>query len=378
MVRICFLIRQLNEGGAQRQLATLVKGLDRSKFNISVMTLYAGGQFCEEIKRLDHVNYICLEKGGRWDVFPFLFRLIRQARKLNPDLLHSYLCTANCLSMFLKLFMPKTRMIFGVRASNMDLSRYDWLARYVYRLECFLSRFADCIIVNSEAGYEHAVSQGFPRMSMNVVPNGIDIERFKPDRQSGLRMREEWGVGEKEILIGLVGRLDPMKDHPTFLKAASLLVNKIEHVRFVCLGTGPKPYRDELVATGNTLGLSDRIFWMNPRSDMPSVYNAFDIVTSSSSFGEGFPNVIGEAMACGVPCVVTKVGDSSRVVGDTGIVVPPNNPKALAEGWSQILTEDKKQAALQARLRIQNNFSVNQLAQRTEKVLSGTLQLMLT
>jgi len=376
MINIVFIIRSLNYGGAERQLVNLAKDLNREKFNPTILTFYSG-PLEQELKEAN-VPTIWLEKKGRWDVFGFLFRLYRQLAALKPDVIHGYLTVQNILTIFLKPVFPGVRMVFGVRASNMDLSRYDWLTRLMDSLESFLSRYADLVIVNSKAGFTYSLGQGFPEKKMILIPNGIDTERFKPDKAGGLRVRNEWGIQEGTVLIGLVGRLDPMKDHPTFLKAASLLVKKMKPVHFVCLGTGPAAYRNEIVALGNELGLSDHISWMDPRSDMPSVYNGFDIVSSSSCFGEGFPNVIGEAMACGVPCVVTDVGDSSRVVGNTGIVVPPDNPEALAAGWIKCMTEDNKETGTKTRLRIQNNFSLNQLVKHTEEVLSDTLQLMLT
>jgi glycosyltransferase involved in cell wall biosynthesis len=368
MISICFLIRQLNEGGAQRQLLTLLKGMDKAKYDISVLSFYEGGYFSEEIKEIPNIKYISLKKRGRWDVFVFLYHLNRQLRQICPDILHAYMDAPNCLSIFLKPFMPKTRMVWGVRASNMDLSRYNWLPRTVYRFECFLSRFADLIIVNSKAGCEHAALQGFPANKMVVIPNGIDTEKFKPGPIRA-RMRSEWGKKDGDILIGLIGRLDPMKDHPTFLKAASLIAKNKENVRFVCVGNGPESYKNKLIALGNKLGLTNRLLWLDFRDDISKVYNALDLVCSSSSFGEGFPNVIGEAMASGVPCVVTDVGDSPWIVGDTGVVVPPDNPKALAEGLLKCLNKENEETSIQARLRIEKNFSLKNLVERTESVL---------
>lgn len=368
MTNIVFIIRSLHYGGAERQLVNLVKGLNKEKFNPTVLHFYSGPLKSELVEA--KVSVISMEKKGRWEVFGFLLRLYRLIKNLKPDVIHGYLTLPSILTILLKPVFPRARAVIGVRASNMDLSRYDWLARLTDSLLCFLSRFADLVIVNSKAGYEYSLGKGFPEKKMVMIPNGIDTERFKPDRESGLRLRTEWKVQKKKVLIGLVGRLDPMKDHPTFLKAAALLAKKREDVHFICLGTGPKSYESQLIHMGKELGLSGRITWLAPRSDMPAVYNAFDIVTSSSSFGEGFPNVIGEAMACQVPCVVTDVGDSPWIVGEAGIVVPPNDPKALSTGWTRCLSQDKNEAASKARFRIEDNFSLHHLIQRTEKVLS--------
>ena len=132
----------------------------------------------------------------------------------------------NILTTCIKPIFPRARVVWGVRASNVDLDRYDWLSRLSYRIECLLSRFTDLTICNSRAGMEHAAAHGFPRERMTVIPNGIDTEHFKPDAAARERIRAEWGIAEKEMLIGLVARLDPMKDHPTFFHAAAMLARR--------------------------------------------------------------------------------------------------------------------------------------------------------
>ena len=367
MINIVFIIRALNYGGAERQLVNLVKAMDKEKFNPTVLSFYSGPLAQELIK--GNVRTIALEKKGRWDALGFLWRLYRTIKALKPNAIHGYLAFPNVLTIMLKPFFPKTKMVFGLRASNVDYSRYDKVTQAMDSIQSYLSRFADLIIVNSKAGFKHALGKGFPEKKMMVIPNGIDTERFKPNPEAGLSVRHEWGVKDDEILIGVVGRLDRNKDHPTFLNAASLLAKQNANVRFLCLGTGPEEYRKKLLALEGSLDLSNRVIWSNTRSDMPAVFNALDI-SCSSSITEGFSNIIGEAMACGVPCVVTDVGDSSYIVGETGIVVPPSDPEALMAGWIECMNKDKKEKSKQARSRIQNNFSLPHLIQRTENALS--------
>jgi glycosyltransferase involved in cell wall biosynthesis len=364
---ITFLIRSLNYGGSEGQLVALARELHERRHRVVVVVFYPGGPLEKELREAG-VAVRGLDKRGRWDLAGFLLRLVRLLHEEKPDVLHGYLGSPNILTVLLKPIFPRTRMVWGVRASNMDLDRYDWLARLHYKVERRLSRFADLIVVNSRAGLNHAIANGFPKNKMVVVPNGLDTKRFSPDPEARRRVRAEWGVAESEELIGLVGRLDPMKDHPTFLRAAALLVRERGNVRFVCVGDGPADYRRELHALGEGLGLAQRLIWAGARGDMPAVYNALDIATSAS-YGEGFPNVVGEAMACGVPCVATDVGDSASIVGETGVVVPPKNPEALATGWKISLGRDRSEMALKARLRVEENFSVERLVERTEKAI---------
>jgi glycosyltransferase involved in cell wall biosynthesis len=211
---------------------------------------------------------------------------------------------------------------------------------------------------------------------MVVIPNGIDTKRFKPDSEARAKVRSQWGISEHTILIGLVGRLHPMKDHLTFLKAAALLSKQQQDVQFVCVGTGLEDYAQELYRLAQEFGISEKVIWAGACADMPAVYNALDIASSSSSYGEGFANVIGEAMACEVPCVVTDVGDSAWIVENTGIVVSPQNPEALANGWSLLIKQQQyKDAALKSktRSRIVSEFSCNKLVQNVADVLNQTL-----
>jgi glycosyltransferase involved in cell wall biosynthesis len=259
----------------------------------------------------------------------------------------------------------------------MDVNRYDWLAGLSLRLSVFLSRFPNAIIANSIAGKEFHRSIGYSTSRMMVVANGIDTDRFKPDHSAGLRVRDEWGIDEKTVLIGLVGRLDPMKDHTTFLQAVKIFDQKECSVCFVCIGDGKDPYKSEIHSLCRRLGLNGSLIWTGERYDVIAVYNAMDIVTSSSSFGEGFPNVIGEAMACGVPCVVTDVGDSAIIVGETGIIVPPKDPQALADGWRSMLKRlnDKSSSIKEmARARIVSHYSSEIFIQKTSRMFLGLLR----
>lgn len=369
MIRICFLTRMLDEGGAQRQLVTLIENLDSTRFDTYVMTFYDGGRFCEQVKRMPHVNYVCLRKRGRWDIVRFSIALYRQLRRIRPELLHGYMPMANCLAALLKPFLRNTRVVWGLRASDMDYSKYDRLSRCQHRLERLLAPSADLIIVNSYSGLEHAAAHGYPRDRMRVVPNGIDVGRFHPNPEARVKIRREWGIKDHEVLVGLVGRVDPMKDLPTFLNAAAVFAQARDDSRFAIVGDGPEDYRRQVVEHSGRLGIAHRLIWAGSRPDMPDVYNAFDLACSSS-VTEGFPNAVGEAMACGIPCVVTNVGDSARIVHDATLVVPPRDPRALADAWRECLGRRTEQTARQARSRIQELFSVKNLVQQTEAALN--------
>jgi len=374
---VFFLIRSLNIGGTERQLVELVKGLDKTRFKVTVGIFYNEGALIEEIEGIPGIHVISLNKRGRWDLARFICRFIKILTTLKPHILYSFLPDANLVGLISGRITRVKQIVWGVRASNMDVSRYDWLAGLSLRLSVFLSRFPNAIIANSVAGLRFHKDIGYKTERMKVIPNGIDTKLFKPDHPSGFRLRDEWGIDEKTVSIGLMGRLDPMKDHTTFLRAVKIFNQEERSVRFVCVGDGKEPYKSEIHSLCRKLGLNGSLIWTGERYDMIVVYNAMDIVTSSSSFGEGFPNVIGEAMACGVPCVVTDVGDSAIIVGETGIVVPPKDPQALADGWRSMLKRlnDKSSSIKEmARARIVSHYSSEIFIQKTSRVFLGLLR----
>ena len=363
-INLTFLVRSLDYGGAQRQLVTLAKALDQDRFDVTVISFYSGQPLEKELAN-SGVRFISLEKRGRWDVLGFLRRLIHQVRVIRPDVLHGYLDIPNLLALFIKPFVH-ARVVWGIRAAEIDLRQYDWLVWLAAQLERIFARFADLIIVNSVAGFERHVSRGFPPRKMVVIPNGIDTDMFKPDREAGAKLRAEWLISEHTRLIGTVGRLDPMKDLPVFLQTAALLSLKRNDVRFACVGPGPASYVLKLQELANELGIADEVIWPGARADISAVYNALDAFCSSS-YGESFSNAIGEAMACGVPCVVTDVGDSASIVGECGIVVPPRNPGALAAGLISSLEPNRSEIERNARTRIVEHFSVQKMLKLTEE-----------
>jgi glycosyltransferase involved in cell wall biosynthesis len=374
-IHIFFLLRSLNIGGTERQLMELVKGLDSNHFDITVGLFYNEGALIEEIKSMPWIHVVSLNKSGRWDIIRFILRFIKLLKTLQPDILYSFLPDANLLGLISGKIARVRRIVWGVRASNMDVGRYDWLARMSLRLSAFLSRFPDAIITNSVAGKEFHRSIGYSTNRMMVVPNGIDTDRFKPDHSVGLRVRDKWNIDEEKITIGLVGRLDPMKDHTTFLQAVKIFDQEKCSVRFVCIGDGKEPYKSEIHSLCSALGLNGFLIWAGEGYDMVAVYNAMDMITSSS-FSEGFSNVIGEGMACGVPCVVTDVGDSAIIVGETGIVVPPKDPQALADGWRSMLKRlnDKSYSINEmARARIVSHYNSEILIQKTSRMFLSLL-----
>lgn len=342
--KLIFLARSLDHGGAERQLTVLATRLRAMGYEVKVVVFYPGGALEAELLAAD-VPVYSLDKRGRWELKAFIGRMLRFFESQGSAIVHGYLPVPNLMTLLIKFWVPRTRVVFGVRASNLEPGREDRVSRWVFALEQRWSRYADLIIANSQAGREHHLRRGFPADKLRVIPNGIDTDRFQPNPEARAALRAEWGIPENTVVIGLVGRLDPMKDHRTFLRAAARFSRNHSEVRFVCIGGGEAGLRAQLRSYAHELCIEDKLLWLMPRDDMQFVYPAFDLLTSASAYGEGFSNAIGEAMACGVPCVVTDVGDSAWIVGDTGIVVPARSPELMMNAWETLLARRQAEQA---------------------------------
>jgi glycosyltransferase involved in cell wall biosynthesis len=362
--RIVFVIRSLGVGGAERQLIELATRLQARRWDVAIVTFYSGGALWSEALHRN-ISVRSLEKRGRWDVAGFLVRLIRELRRHNPAIIHSYLTDANVVTGVIKSFLRPSRIVWGVRQAAVDYSHYDSLAGLSFRLSCRLSRRADLVICNSTAAARHHIESGFPADRTLVVPNGIDTERFRPNEASRHRLRAEWKIEVGERLIGIIGRLDRLKGHDTFLRAAALFHRTDPSARFVCVGRGTPVDQNRLHGLADELGIAHRVLWID-FEDSAAVYNALDIMTLAST-SESFPNVVGEAMATNTPCVVTDVGDARAIVGQAGIVIPPEDPAALAAAWSALASNQVQVCG--GRARIEQTFSLEALASNTERAL---------
>jgi glycosyltransferase involved in cell wall biosynthesis len=279
--------------------------------------------------------------------------------------------TSNLVAAILKPLHPQ-RVVWGLRASDLDLSQYDWLAQASSWLEARLSKTVDLIITNSTAGRRHAVSIGFPPGAIHVINNGFDIERWQRDPDAGARFRTIHELPANAPLVGLVARLDPLKGHRLFLEAAARLSDSQPGTHFVLVGAGPAALKAELQAFAHRLCPQLPVHWIGGQADMVPVYSALDCLVSASS-SEGFPNVIAEAMACGLRPVVTDVGDSRDIVGSCGWVVPPGNAARMAGAIAEALSANRSSRPDPV-VHIRTMYGLERLIDRSEALLGPELQ----
>jgi glycosyltransferase involved in cell wall biosynthesis len=371
-LRLLLLSRALTIGGSERQLVQLAAGLSERGHVTTLSTFYGGDAFLESLVGT-RVALCSFGKRGRWDLRRFLLRVRSEIHRLKPDVIYTFLPPANVAIAAMRTFLPRHGLIWGVRASNLDLARYDALSRLVINVERRLSGVPDVIIANSEAGRRHAVAQGFPARRLQVVPNGIDTSRFRPfDLERRRAARVALDLPSDTLTIGIVARLDPMKDLENFFQALSRVTAQRKVSAVIAgppVGAGRR-LLEEIVAN---LGIAGHLRWLGPVRDVRQVYAALDLLCLPSAFGEGFPNVLGEAMACGLPCVVTDVGDCRSILGESGMVVPPSNPEALAQALlsasDHTTTTTDRHLIQRLRQRVIDHYSVERMITRTEELL---------
>jgi glycosyltransferase involved in cell wall biosynthesis len=369
------LITSLHVGGAQMHLYKTLCHFDRRRFDSTVISLITPGKVGEMLAR-EGIRVLSLDMAkGRPSLTGF-WKLVVLLKKLRPTLLQTHLYHADLLGFLAGKIAGVPFIFWNIRQSNMDFSRYRQTTARTVRLCAALSTWVDKILVNSYAGLEHHANLGYNRRKMLVVPNGFDPEQFRPLPAQRASVRQELHLSHQARLVGMTARFDPQKDHTTFFQAASMVARCEPQAYFLLAGHGLEPHNPEVQFLIKSSGLAPaRVRLLGERSDMPRLMAGLDVYVSSSAFGEGFPNAIGEAMACGVPCVVTDVGDSALIVGDTGMVAPPRQPELLTRGILEILNLPggarlSKSAA--ARQRILQNFTISSVVRRLESLYEQT------
>lgn len=345
-------------------LYKLLSSMDNQVFHHDVISLTDVGAVGKKINSLGvPVQSLKMCRGipDPWA----LVKLMTILKRSKPDVIQTWMYHSDLIGGLAAKFTGKPPVCWGIRHSNLDPSLNKSMTIWVAKLCAYLSRWLPSMIVCcSNSSKQVHYSLGYALDKMIVIPNGFDLEAFRPNSDAISLVRDELGLCEDAFLIGLVGRFDPLKDHKNFILAAEKLLQIKPDVHFVLCGNLVDWDNSELSSLIDRYNVRSSFHLLGARQDIPILTAAFDIATSSSS-GEGFPNVIGEAMACGVPCVVTDVGDSAFIVGSTGIVVPPCDPNALADAWLKLINmkhAERNRLGESARQRIKEHFSLSEIA----------------
>jgi glycosyltransferase involved in cell wall biosynthesis len=362
---LCLAIRSLNIGGAERQFIELVKHLDKEKYDITVCTMY-GGTLENELLAIPEITHINLAKNGRFDLFAFKRNYDELLNKIDPDIIYSFMGEMNLFSLWCK---PKSsKVIWGIRASNMDLRKYGIVSQLIFWLQKIFSHKVSKIISNSFAAITFLQDNGFNMSKALVVNNGIDTHRFQFNKEKRAHFRSQLDLPKDAIVLGTVARIDPMKGYDILSEATVKLLEKHSTLFIVAVGDGDQNIKEQCQQS-MPASVAQRFLWLGKRTDVENIYSGFDIFVSASKFGEGFSNVIAEAMSCGLPCVVTDVGDNSIIVGDMGMVVKADDSEELYQAISTILHQNYTEQRSQRVNRIRENFSIRDMVVKTESII---------
>jgi glycosyltransferase involved in cell wall biosynthesis len=369
-MRVMHVITGLSTGGAETMLLKLLSAASGNIDHV-VVSLGDKGTIGPRIAALG-VPIHCL---GLKRNAPNPFRALSMlplARRIDPQLIQGWMYHGNLMASMATLALrQKPPVLWNIRQTIYDLRRERWLTAKLIRFGSRLSSGPAAIIYNSQTSAHQHEELGYRAEKRVVIPNGFDCQVLRPDEAARRAVRTELGITDDTVLIGLVARYHPMKDHVGFFKAAARVVQSHPQTRFVLAGAGVSSTQSELIKGIQQNELGDRVILLGERSDIPRLNNAFDIGCSASAWGEGFSNSIGEAMACGVPCAVTDVGDSAYIVANSGFVAPPRAPEALANAIGRLIEigrSGRQQLGAKARQRIETEFSLSSIVQNYENL----------
>lgn len=365
------VITTLGPAGAETMLCQIARAMDRSRFENEVVSLTDILDLAERMEGIGvRVRTLDMKKSVPNPV-PVM-RLAQWIRESKPDVIHTWMYHANLVGALAARLAGGVPVVWGIHHSTLD-PRVDKRRTVLISRTCaFLSRkLAARIVCCSEASLRIHKKLAYAAEKLEVIPNGFDLEKIKPDPAARGSVREELGLPADTLLVGMAARFHPQKDHRNFVRAAALLCRQVPKVHFLLCGFGVTWQNSKLAKWIDEAGIRDSCHLLGVRRDMARLFAGMDIATTASLSGEAFPLVVGEAMACGTPCVVTDVGDSAMIVGDTGIVVAPGNPGALANAWRQLIDagpEVRLRLGMAARQRVQQHFALPVIVERYQAI----------
>ncbi|PSJ23339.1 glycosyl transferase family 1 [Halomonas sp. ND22Bw] len=370
-MKVLHIISSLSTGGAERALYNVLLGGLASSNESIVISLRDSGSFGGKIRELGVPVYeLGLKKG--FDVVKSALLLREVVRKVSPDIIQGWMYHGNLAATLAAKFSlaRSPYLLWNVRHSLHSVGAEKFMTRQVIRCNRWLSKKPDVILYNSGLSCRQHELFGFSSSASKVIPNGFDIEELQPCFKIGEAVRKDLRISSDVKVIGHVARYHPMKDHASFLRASVKVMSYREDV--VCLMAGRNVNLDNpTLADIVPNSLVDRFYFVGERSDIPELMRSMDVLCLSSAWGEAFPNVLGEAMALGVPCVATDVGDSRDIVGETGMVVPPLDSEALSNALLTMLDNTIDQQALlssAARARIEERYALPRVVEEYSRL----------
>ncbi len=364
-MKLMHIITSLETGGAQTVLCQLLQKFQEMGIIQTVISLKPNGEIAEQINSLNIPLY-------EFQFRPYNFleqrsNLTKVINTFHPDNIQSWLYHADFMTIFLR-DKSKTPIFWGIHHTYETRSRIKFFTRMIIKMNLLFSDIVpQKIICCSQSALESHLNIGYPKSKLVYIPNGIDTNIFKPDVNARILLRSELNLQPESKVIGYIARFHPQKDHNTFFKAANILLEQNENIHFVLAGDQVNLLNPKIGRFMLNSQYPSHFHFLGRRTDIPMITAALDVATLTSSGDEAFPLTILEAMACGIPCVSTDIGDVKETLGNAGMVIPPQNPEMLAAGWKTILDKLPEEIAkikIIGRNLVINRFTNEQMAKQ--------------
>lgn len=375
-MKILHIIVGLGVGGAEMMLKRLIEShLAKPDYRHSVISLTNIGSIGQQLQA-QGIDITELGMRSPLDVFTGLVRLRKLIRESSPDIVQSWMYHADLLGGIAARLAGNRNIIWGIHSTDVRAGgsrATTWVMHACAKLSHWVP---DTIMCVAEVSRRVHVKAGYDESRMVVVPNGLDLENLVATQQQRAALRQAYGFTDGELVIGTVGRFNPAKDYETFVRAAGILAQGHPNVRFVMIGSKLDASNEILVSWISQTGHSDRFLLLGERHDVAAHLSAIDIFCLSSR-SEALPTVVAEAMAMGVPCVATDVGDTAMLIADSGVVVPKEQPGLLAQGLAQISNMSREERILmgaRGKKRIHAEFTIECARSRFESIYHGIIK----
>ena len=349
-------------------LYKLLSRIDLNVFDPYVISLTTKGYYGDKIKALNIPVRTLRVETGKCKLFK-LVQLIKILRDIKPACVHTWMYHADLLGGVAACLSGFSSVAWSLRQSNLSLEHNKASTIRVIKVCACLSHWLPTRVLScSKRARDEHIKVGYSSKKIEIIPNGFDLNSFTPDPKAKNSVRRELGLKNSAHLIGLIGRYDSQKNHQGFIEAAFRVHRVLPEVRFLLVGHGVNTENKQIMSLISDAGLQDYFYLLGQRNDIPRMMASLDLLVSSS-WGEAFPNVLGEAMASGTPCVVTDVGDSAEIVGNTGFIVPSGDMGGLAREIIKFLKlspEARRDMGLCARERVRENYEIGEVVRRYE------------
>ncbi|HRJ52868.1 MAG TPA: glycosyltransferase [Candidatus Thiothrix moscowensis] len=371
-IRVVHIITNLSHHGSSMMLYRLMAHTDRSRFEPIVISLDRGDDFKEKISA-HGIPVHTFNMSSSLSFGAHVVKLAHMLRKLSPDILQGWQYHGNLAVSLVSKLLPKPPvLLWNVRQTVYDIEQESnsnhWAIGFLRRLTNTPAR----IIYNSWISEGQHTRLGYSEQKSQVIANGFDLQMFAPNAHSREIIRQQLEIPEKATVIGMIAHHQPAKNHRLFIEAAHLLARHDPDVHFILAGNRVTADNHDIATLLQRFPeLHERLHLLGNRQDIPALLNSMDIFSLTSSSGEGFSNVVGEAMACGVPCIVTDVGDTPLLVGKTGETIKNATASSLAFAWLEWINAGeiwRQEQGQQARQRIQRHYRIQHIARQYQDI----------